>query len=193
MRSYNCYYYYLIDEKLQLNNNTSCWAGITNGRYYDGEGNGHYADIETRKTIYIDKFTEDLTKKYIKPLVRCINKITPCEIVKLDKEYIKFQLFGTYDQNLVVLNFIRNLWSIDGGLSIEYTKLFFENFMKHRHRDPLKRLTYANIIASKKTLVYDAHHCNGLGRCYAEKAKPKTVKQLLEYKSNSVHHFLKLI
>lgn len=189
MRDFNCFYSWMIGDRLSESYSSVCWAGIRNGRYYDENNNYCVIKEEYSKIIYIKAYTEDLTKKYVKSLVKCINKITPCSIETIDEvKYIKFELFGTYDQNLIVLNFIRNLWSIGGNLNEEYIKIFFDTFAKHRYKDPVVRLTYANIQACIGANITYAHHSNGF---QANKAKPKTLKQLLEYKGDSVVNFLK--
>lgn len=189
MRGYNCSVYHLLENNtLKKNSNPYCWAGIKN-----------YYPIKDKKAIYIKEFKEKETKDYVSTIVDIIKQITPCELVTVEgTEYIKFELLKTYDQSLVLLNFIRNLWH-DAYKSVytdktktkevtpEYYKVFFETLQKCKQRDPLARLTYANKVACKESGCHmqDHNNCNK-----PEKLKTKRVPQLLAYKGNSTAAFL---
>lgn len=190
MRGFQCHYYHMNNNVLVKNTNTSCWAGF----------NMFYLDNKILyKTIYIEQFTEEKTSKYIPLLIRVINKITPCKIVSIeDKEYIQFDLLSTYNQSLVLLNFIRNLWAdnkdpismISEGITNKYTEVFFETLRTSKfYKDPMKRLTYANIIAIEQIKINRSFGHSNIH-------DPKTLKirdlvSLLEYKGTSTHEFLK--
>lgn len=128
-------------EKLAKIGNTACFRGV------DGLPENSY--------IYIYNFERDLTYKYIKPLLRIINKITPCRLIKLKgTSYISFKLLGSYTKNLILLNFIRNLWHSPkipyGNTQVLYSIIFFNELMKCRLKDPIRKLTHCNYIACKK-------------------------------------------
>ncbi len=107
MRGYNAYHGTFMNNNYIPNGNQACWAGI--GSFYKYFGLIHKTNEEN--TIYINNFRLKETKKYIPLLIKYINKITPCSLETINNvEYIKFQLLGTYDQSLILLNFIRNLW-----------------------------------------------------------------------------------
>ncbi len=65
------------------------------------------------------------------------------------------KLLSTYDQNLILLNFIRNLWHSPTETCFpttdnRYATYFFEALEKSTYIDPLKRLTNANKKACEK-------------------------------------------
>lgn len=196
MRGFSCTYYYKNGSKFEQEGNQSCWAGI-NSISYAGEFKKSLFKEELRKdkyltfpdiikeidTIYIDVYTYPETKKYIPLLISLINEITPCSIV--DK-YICFKLLSTYDQSLILLNFIRNLWYQP---FIGYTDTFFTILSTDtKYKDPLERLTHANSIGcSKAKNGYGMGHSNvhiGVNLIV------KNTKQLLEYKGGSTRTFL---
>lgn len=196
MRGYECFYKVLKKQKkkevdVSYGYNTACWAGIKNiiGKY---------------DSIYIERFREPETEKYIKLLLNIINKITPCKIVKINKvEYIKYTLISGYDNNLILLNFIRNLWNcplqyayVSGyngkNMLKDYTLVFFETLSKIEEKDPLKMLIEANIEACKP-LVYNHDLIVGPGHSNAFPSrflKIKNVDELLKYEGTSVKSFL---
>lgn len=135
-RRISCHYYYYAGTVFTKHTNTACWAGV----------NGLISSKKV-KEIYIEQFDYENTKKYQPLLIRLINKITPCEIIEIEnKRYIKFTLLQFYNQTLILLNFIRNLW--DSPFP-QYSKLFFEKLEKSTHIDPLKCLTISNQVACK--------------------------------------------
>ena len=144
MRGFECHYF-AKNEKNELIKNTdyACWAGIRK--------------LPAGSFIYIDQYENEETKQYIDLLINTINKITSCKIVEIDKkEYIEFKLLQTYDQSLVLLNFIRNLWHAPGGTYYDYTTKaikikypeyidkFFHILKETSYKDPLAKLTDAN-------------------------------------------------
>lgn len=183
MNSFQCYYYRKLEKKeakaagqeFQQNGNNACWAGI---RSWMPPNSDKY------EILYVDKFKHKATEKYVELLVNTINEITPCGVTK-DGKYITFELFGTYDQSLVMLNFLRNLWF---EYMPGYAKSFFECLEGLEEGDALERLTTANIKACTDVkMVYQGNHCN----CHAYgKLKVKSIKDLLAYKGLSTYQFL---
>src|SRR5690348_7299945 len=102
MRGYECYfYYYDKQDKFVATQNHACWAGVQSVSM----------KLFKDDTIYIDRFENELTKKYVPLLVRIISKVTPCSIVTINgTKYIKMKVFQNYDKSLILLSFIRNLW-----------------------------------------------------------------------------------
>lgn len=203
MRSFSCHYYKFEKEKLVKNSNSACWAGLR--RYESTEnpdgnyGARKYIIQEDYNTIYIDEFEVPRTKDHIDRLVKIVNEITPCELVTINKKkYIKFKMLETYDQSLVVLNFIRNLWyepipymtsskeyAEKEGL---YTDAFFETLKKSRFKDPLKKLTKANKVACEKAGAKSYYGHSNFN--IASKLNIKETSQLLKYKGESTSGFL---
>jgi hypothetical protein len=185
MRSYDVSLFMLIDGKLVKSKFDACWAMCSNPTLM-GFNTGHttYKSIKG-KDIYISRFDFEKTQKYQTLLVSIINEITPCEIVQIGaKSYIKFQMMETYDQSLVLLNFIRNLWHQP---KTGYTEKFFESLEKAEQKDPLERLTWANKEACPKSILYPPGHSNVFN---SFKLKVKKKQELLEYKGISVYDFL---
>jgi hypothetical protein len=172
MRSYNCYYSQSLDlKKKTVNNNSACWAGMRilspkYGQYY----------------LHINKFREKETEKYIDLLLSTINKITPCYIK--DDEIIFKTYKGTYDQNLILLNFIRNLWCEQNNYK-EYNQIFFKTLEEYKDvKDPMCLLSFANI---QKTYNYPPGHSNILG----SKGKVKTLAEFEKYTGSVTVNFFK--
>lgn len=172
MRSYQCHIHYYQKGKFKKESNTACFAGV----------NGLLTKADD-KYIYIDKFKEKGTQCHITRLIELINQITPCELIEIEKkQYIKVKLLQTYDQSLIVLNFIRNLWYAQPF----YRKhMFFKNLYDSEHTDPLEILTAANKSACKRIIFGD--HSNARAQ---HDLKVKTKDQLLAWKGMSTHHFL---
>lgn len=182
MRIYTCFHYYMDkDGNLKQNGNNACWAGIMS--YYGKYSTEEYKAI---RDIYIDQYTEEETKDYIELMVKVVNRITPCDIVEIKgRNYIHFRLLETYDQSLVLLNFIRNLWHepIAG-----YSKAFFEDLKKSRFKDALAKITTANKRACKKV---GGGRYYGHSNVYAEGILlVKQTSDLLAYQGNSTMRFL---
>ena len=200
MNSFNCHISHkLKDGSLNKNVSTACWAVLS--RYYDREDKFGIKDIDKQEEdiIYISNFRRTQTEKDIPLLIQLINEISPCELVTINNiEYIKFQLLKTYDQSLILLNFIRNLWNHPGVSHTEgaqqpflpkYIDIFFDELKKSKYQDPLQKLTDAN----KKACV-DYRECSyGLGHSNVHTAKDliiKDSKSLLQSKISSTRDFL---
>lgn len=202
MRGYQCHYYikdkdgkltkddidglywdYKTPAKVSIG--SACWSSLRR--------------IPQASFIYIENYETEETKDSIDLLLRLINEITPCNIVTINKKnYIEYKLLKTYDQNIVLLNFIRNLWNKPGvanekGEGAEYAKdytdIFFKTLAKTRLKDPLKRLTQANKEASINYKIegFGPGHSNVHN--YKD-LKIKDTQSLLEFKGNSTRTFL---
>lgn len=162
-------------------------------KYYDYISIGEIAN--NPRTIYIRNFEEKETKQYIDDFIYLLNTIVPTEIVEIKKiKYIKTNLLHTYDQSLIFLNFIRNLWYSPRQYYVatedfenEYYNLFFKNCFENEYTDPISKLCYANKIACK-------HFKNALGHSNVNdpsKINIKTVEDLKNFKENtSINFFL---
>jgi len=175
-KNYCCDYSFLMKDNTILKvNNRACWGYL--------QDNLNTSNIDY---ILINDFEVEETKKYIPILINNINKITECQLVVINNiKYIKYKPLTTYDQNLILLNFIRNLWY--SNITYNHNHIaFFEELKKSRYKDPLMRLTKANIKACKNYKTYQNHNncTNG------HKLKLKTTKQLINYKGESTLYFL---
>jgi len=183
MRGCQCYYSIITKKygEIVKNSNSACWQGISystiNKKYvlknllkfdkwgfsknrtnYNIPNIGIYKKISKDGNIYIVKYKEKETLKYVDLVVGIVNQITPCEIVKLKgRHHIKYKLLDTYGQNLVVLNFIRYLWHTPGGEYFDRDKFFTTLKNSKRCKDPLKRLLWANKVACS-TSKFSSHH-----------------------------------
>lgn len=155
MRSFDCLYYIKHYKKLHQIPNKACWAGLKHfdkninpKLLYDRGVNDASINLKLKKSIYIDSYIDPLTEMYIEPLLNIINQITLCKLEEIDKKvYIKYDLLEKYDQNLILLNFIRNLWHTPAGkIFTPYTTKFFENIVSNplNYKDPISLLTWAN-------------------------------------------------
>lgn len=196
MRGFQCEYF-IKDEKNELskvyttkqggkhNIHNACWASTRS--------------LPAGTLLYIEGFQDEKTQSEIDRLVQTINEITPCKVVTIkNKEYIEFQMLQTYDQSLVLLNFIRNLWHIPGGSIYNittrkneiqfpnYTETFFSVLKKSRYKDPLKRLTKANLEACPEK-AQSVGHSNVHAK---ERLKIKSTKDLLSFTGASTLIFL---
>ena len=147
--NFKCHYYKPAGKGgLTKVDNNACWAGC---RYLSGK-------------IYITKFKCKETFEYIDLIVKTMNNITPCKLVKINPygkeiDAISFQLLSTYDkevhlykafnyiQNLILLSFIRNLWwgGFHGGDGNTYSSKFFEILEKQKNNFcSLKKMMIAN-------------------------------------------------
>lgn len=175
-KGFACHYSYLKkDNTIAKSLSIICWGALNNP-----------ANRPNIDYILIEDFEVEETKKYIPILINNINKITECELVTLNNiKYIKYKLLSTYDQNLILLNFIRNLWYSKVSCNHDHIG-FFEELKKSRYKDALMRLTKANIKACKTYKTYQDHNnCTD-----GHKLKLKTTKQLLDYKGISTISFL---
>lgn len=183
--SYSCNIYAItINDNLRQNENDACFAGIT-----------HYLKHKDFD-IYIGDYERKETIVYAVHLINLINKITPCELVTIkNKKYIKFRLLKTYDQNLLLLNFIRNLWHSGddagwGEFDVDncHSIIFFKKLISLRSKDTFTRLTRANKYACiEKKIKYCPGHSNL--NCGA-KLKIKTTEELVNYTGRSTQEFL---
>lgn len=185
MRHYDVTAYTYINRKFVGVKEAACWAIFK----YSCNFNPSYKTDDKffhNKVVYIANFDEEETRKYQTLLISTINKITPCRIVKKPnkQKFIRLRLLKSYDQSLIVLNFIRNLWHepTEG-----YTSAFFEALSKAKQKDRLERLTWANKEACAKNLLYSPGHSNAHKK---ELLKVKNSKQLLKYKGNCTYTFL---
>lgn len=195
MRGFQCDYY-IKDKNNELTKEginklgnfaiyNSCWSSLQ--------------QLPAGSFIYIDNYETEETKDSIDLLLKLVNEITPCSIVNIkDKDYIEYKLLEHYDQNLILLNFIRNLWNEPGIGHLEgkgapfvpdYSTIFFDVLKKTRYKDPLKKLTHANKKASVnyKLNGYGPGHSNVQGY---DELKIKDVKSLMDFKGNSTRTFL---
>lgn len=192
MRSFSCYYYHKIkDNTLEMNINNSCWAGI---RYYQKVRGRNYNDIIDNENpiIYIEKYEEEEQKEHVDLLLSIINRITPCKITVIDdKKYIEYHLIEGYDNNLILLNFIRNLWNEPYH---NYSTYFFKYLKSSRYKYPLAKLTDANIKACKQVEV-DGNKIFRYGPGHSNVNQPdkmviKNTKDLIGVKFNCTTTFL---
>ncbi len=184
MRHYNVTAHTYIDRKFVGTQDAACWACFNQENNFNRKYKTN-AQFFFNKVVYIDDFHQEKTKKYQSLLVKTINKITPCKIVKKPngKRYIRIRLLRSYDQSLIILNFIRNLWhEPEQG----YTEKFFEALKKAEHKDALEKLTWANKEACPN-VMYSPGHSNVHKK---DLLKIKNSKQLLEYKGNDTYMFL---
>jgi len=137
--------------------------------------------------IYISQFEQEETSEFVENVVKIINDITECSIVTInDVSYIKYKLLSTYDQNLVLLNFIRNLWH--SPITANYSLYFFKTLKKLRSKDRLSRLTKANVESIKINNITGSTGHSNIQRHDLLKIKKK--EQLLNYKGCSTAGFL---
>ena len=184
---YTALYWTMVDGKLIECSNKVCWAGLRYNFNYDLILNANFDKFEFA-TIYIGDYDRNSTREYQDVLVSTINEITPCQKEMIEgKELIKLKLLKTYDQSLIILNFIRNLW-YDPLPS--YALDFFVALMIANHdmtfKDPLSRLLWANKEACKHA-IYSCGHSNVHK---PNKLKIKTVPQLLGYMGDDTYRFL---
>ena len=161
LSSFSCHVYLKHNDKLIKSLNTSCWGMLaypTNSWDFIKVNN---FKLFNEKNIYISNFDKDTTRQYQDVLISTINEITPCQKVTIDNvEYIEIKLLKTYDQSLIILNFIRNLW-FEPPISVGYSIDFFEELKKSKKEDPLEKLMEANKKACANYKgVYGYGHCN---------------------------------
>lgn len=167
MRSYTAYSYAFVDKKFKFVT-SACWQGL------------NYLNPEV-KDIFIHQYKYPQTEKYVPLIVKTVNQITPCNIVSIyskkeDKmqEYIHYKRLGIYNKDLLILNFIRNLWyvlkydiygKLDTNVLVPYNVLFFEYLKNSELKDPMEKLTEANVKAisnftEQQILSYKHGHSN---------------------------------
>lgn len=176
MRGYECVFSYMgNDDKLVEKKRYACWGQVMR----------IIKDQET-DTINIYDFRDKETEEYISFLIKTINKITPCELIITDnkEETIEIKLLKTYDQSLIILNFIRLLWHVPESFD---SKAFFKHLVKSTYIDPLKRLTASNIKGCTNIGNYSPGHSN----CHnASKLKIKDKEELKNYTYSETITFL---
>ena len=200
MRGFQCEYFIKDDEgKLTKIINNS------NGKYPSKIWNSCWGNVKTilidkpsSSFIYIEKYETEQTKDSIELLLQLVNEITPCNIVTIEKKnYIEYKLLKTYDQNIILLNFIRNLWNRPGisntngegpDYAKDYTDIFFKTLAKTKFKDPLSKLTKANKEACiNYKVTYGPGHSNVHGY---DDLKIKDSKSLLKFEGDSTRTFL---
>jgi hypothetical protein len=174
--------------------------------FYKDSGHWGFPVPDPLEEIYISQFDCPETAKYQDLLIGLINEITPCSFETVNGvKYIKYRLMdagaaegiflGQYNKNLILLNFIRNLWHeppSGGGLKAGYLARFFTALAKsdEKYKDPLQRLTWANKEAcefNKTPYKYSPGHSNVHE---SHTLKIKTTAQLMAFKCNSTGEFL---
>ncbi len=109
--------------------------------------------------IHIDKYQDEVTEKYVKLLVGIINEIQPCSLVEAGKKtYISYKIIGIYNNDLILLNFIRNLWHEHKA---GYAAGFFTELKKLAKSDlsPMEKLTAANVAGvASCAMSGNGHH-----------------------------------
>lgn len=118
---------------------TACWGNLNYGTTYVKDA-----------VIIIDKYVKEDTKAYINTIVGIINEIQPCKLITQDGvEYISYKLIGRYNNDILLLNFIRNLWYDHcPGYSLAFFKAL-EELKKDKKLTAMEKLTTANVAAVK--------------------------------------------
>lgn len=198
MRSFSCYYNHLENGKLVQNQNTACWAGLSlQYRYYKKvkpvENNGSYQlpiqlDELTKDYIYIEQYIEeDVSKKVRDRMVYLVNKITECKYIKINNIiYIKYKLLKNHYNNLLLLNFIRTLWSKQG--SSFNTEKFFTDICERKPRN-LDYLEFMMICVRDNVITGGRFNYGDHNFVYPN-IIPKTKDDLLKYTGSSMSNFL---
>jgi hypothetical protein len=156
--------------------------------------------------MLIANFDCEETRPYQDLLVGIVNEITPCEFYEAEAKglmkklvaavknavvaktrYIKYKLLESYDQNVALLNFVRNLWHEPPGYqgySVRFFKFLAES---HNHyKDPFQRLTWANKEACPSGIRYSPGHSNVHNK---GNLKIKTVEDLMNFNGNNTCFF----
>lgn len=193
-RSYSCYYLTMINNKLSKSYvnkygkiysiSTACWSTIKQFSY----------DIEY---IYIHNFNNNAGTLR---LVQLINNITECKIVTINNEkYIKYKLLDSsykksntkyntnrYVKNLALLTILRMSWYVPSGIDIaKFNELIVKS---SRGIDSYKFM----LTCIKDSISIGASNRSwGNHSCVYNDIKPKTNKQLLNYKGSLVSHLVK--
>lgn len=177
LRGYECHVYKEMKSGDMAKGSTVCFSYV------------RHLFAEKVEHLYIDTHFA-VNEKDLKLLVDIINEITPCSIVvheKIQTEFpvIKFNLlYGTYKQNLLLLNFIRYLWN-------EPAYHFQEEFFKRLREfetieDPMLRLTTANQTSvNKNSADQVCGHCN-----ITKNVRTVTLKEFMETKFDEIQSFL---
>ena len=167
MRLFNCFVSIIHEGKVKASHTNACWSMLSQYWFFwltaENVPNGWHFD-----EILISQFDEPETRGYQSLLVNIINDITPCAFeIHNGSRYIKYKMLvppglkfenyvyshanpiphdAMYEQNLVLLHFIRYLWNqpVAG-----FTKRFFQYLELCDYPDPLSRLTWTNQSAVK--------------------------------------------
>lgn len=171
-----CIYYYLKDEELIQFSNSSCFAGIKHIK---------------SEFIYmkLDDFkVPEVTDKQRTRVIRLLNNITFCKIVKIDNiEYVKFLLLDKYCKNTLLLNFIRGFYWLQNETIFNY-KQYYIDICK---RKPSKKDTLQFMLECVKNNVNQTKGYEGDHSFIYRDIIPKTKQQLLDYKGDMFSGFLK--
>lgn len=193
MRSYQCNVSCYVDGELVQSAANACWSMLQCPQYFGKKG----ASLEQimGREIYISDYECQETEQYQDLLIAIINEVTHCSKVRIGrKNYIKFHCLATYDQSLVLLNFIRNLWHNPGSTSASgYTNKFFGALEKSRevHEDPVSRLTWANKEACSSSTSGMYGGSPGHSNVHpADTLVIRTARDLLDYNGHSTGLFL---
>jgi hypothetical protein len=190
MRNYSCYYYRYDrkNKKLISNKNTACWSYLDHfsENYWAKEFNTVFK--RNPDIIYVSNYIEkDLDEKYRKQLIYILNKITPCrEIVYNGVNYLAVRLIhhDWYDNNLVILNWIRGLWHEQATLDVNK---FYTMIMEYKDEDdPLYFLMNCNKKCYNLSKYGNFNHSN-----VGEGIIPKNKEQLFLRKEPYLSHFMK--
>lgn len=192
LRGYECYVSMYFGKVLKQSESTACWSMMSYLGYWTGKWDVYNKPLGDRekafigKKIYIEQYKCSETEHYVPLLTATINEITPCQVVKIKKtDYIEYESLATYNQNLILLNFIRNLWH-EPVRNKGYSVKFFEALKTATQADPLERLTWANKEACITT-TYSPGHSNVHTKA---SLKIKTSEQLRNYAGQSTADFL---
>ena len=212
MRGYDCYIYHKVqlgnEFLLYLNNNQACWAGL-NWYIKNNIKTIYVSRFEEPETRIYQQMVVDCINKITPcrivhlshpryqlapnakppngPQDISVGTIIPEEEQKDKCPYIKINLLKTYNQCLVVFNFLRSLWS-EPKKGYSYT-LFDTLKQTDPNDDALVRLTKANIpacqLAFKKNVTYEGDHCN-----LYRNTKVRTSEDLFKWEGTSVRDFI---
>jgi hypothetical protein len=192
----SCFVSAYFNKKFVTCSRTACWAMLNYPFYWEMAPNGKPVAYNANsfkidytfagRYIYISDYNHPKTIEHQYLLFNIINEITPCRITDIKgTPYIKFKCLGTYDQSLIVLNFIRNLWHSPFP---QYSEKFFEHLRNATQSDPMERLTWANMNAVKETSK-SAYNSPGHSNIFTG-LRVKTTAQLLAWKGNVISVFL---
>jgi hypothetical protein len=137
--------------------------------------------------VYIK--VRDLEKeslKYLKRVVRLINKITPCSLYEREGIlYVKYKYLPTYPQNLTLGNIIRMSYYQPWNLKYDG---FLKSIAKRRRRgeDPLSFI----LKAVRENYQEEGKYSDGDHSLVYKNLKIRTAKQLIETEETSLQNFL---
>lgn len=114
----------------------ACWAQLNSSVYPKGS------------SIWIDDYRYKDTEEYIELIVKVINEIQPCKLIEHEgKTYIEYKLIGLYNNDLILLNFVRNLWNEhQPGYSLAFFKKL-KTLRNSKKYTAFEKLTAANVHA----------------------------------------------